>query len=87
MRRYPPRQARAWRGRPNGGSTRAWREQRARILERDGYQCTAIENGERCPVTAPAPLEVHHLTPGHGIEAEDHELVTVCRRHNPRGPQ
>jgi hypothetical protein len=84
VRRYPPLQGRTWRGRPNGGSTRAWRNQRARILARDGYRCTAIEDGERCAITAPAPLEVHHLNPGQGPTADDHELATVCRHHHCR---
>jgi hypothetical protein len=85
VRYYPPRKPpRAWRG-TTGGSTRAWRTQRARILKRDGHRCTHIENGQRCPVRAPARLEAHHLNPGHGLDAPDHELATVCSRHNPRG--
>lgn len=87
MRHYPPRKPpREWRG-TTSGSTRAWRKQRERILARDGYQCTAIliATGERCPVHAPARLEIHHLQPGHGIQAEDHELATRCPTHNPRG--
>ena len=88
MRRYPPTQGRSWRGRPNGGSTRAWRTQRASVLARDGHQCTAIlRTGERCPVHAPARLEIHHMIAGHGIEAPDHLLATRCPKHNPRGPQ
>jgi hypothetical protein len=86
MRWYPPRNAPGtWRG-TTGGSTRQWRNQRARILERDGYRCTHIDgHGERCTVAAPARLEIHHLNPGVGLAAPDHELATVCTQHNPRG--
>jgi hypothetical protein len=65
------------------GSTRAWRTQRLRILERDRHQCTHAEHGQRCPATT--LLEVHHLTGGDVINVPDHQLTTVCRRHNPRG--
>jgi len=85
MRYFPPKTGRTWRGRPNGGSTRAWRNQRERILARDGYRCTHVAHDQRCPVSAPARLETHHLNPGHGPAAEDHELVTSCPAHNPRG--
>ena len=86
MRHFPPRQPpRAWRG-TTGGSTRAWRQQRERVLRRDGYRCTHIDvHGQRCTVTAPARLEVHHVRAGHGIEAPDHELAVRCTKHNPRG--
>ena len=86
MRYFPPRKPPGtWRG-TTGGSTRAWRKQRVRILHRDGYRCTHIDaTGQRCRIAAPAPLEIHHLRPGQGIKAADHELVTVCTRHNPRG--
>ncbi len=85
MRRYPPRGASPWEkdGRKTG-STRAWRAQRARILERDGHRCTFIAaDGVRCTTTA--PLEVHHLYPGPALNVPDNHLATVCRRHNPRG--
>jgi hypothetical protein len=65
------------------GSTRAWRTQRQRILDRDGHQCTHAEHGHRCPATT--LLEIHHLTGGDVIGVPDHELVTRCRKHNPRG--
>ena len=65
------------------GSTRAWRVQRQRILERDGHQCTRRVHGQRCPnITL---LEIHHLTGGSVINVPDHQLATVCRQHNPRG--
>jgi hypothetical protein len=65
------------------GSTRQWRETRARILDRDGHRCMYVADGERCPATA--LLEVHHLVGGSVLNVPDHELVTVCRKHNPRG--
>ena len=53
-------------------------------LARDGQQCVAIlADGSRCPTTA--PLEIHHLKPGLGLAAGDDDLISVCRRHNPRG--
>jgi hypothetical protein len=87
LRYYPPRRpAREWRG-TTGGSTRAWRVQRTRILQRDGYQCTHVDpyTGERCPVHTPARLEIHHLDAGIGLEAPDDRLATRCPSHNPRG--
>jgi 5-methylcytosine-specific restriction endonuclease McrA len=67
-----------------GGSTRAWRRTRARILARDGHQCTyRLDDGTRCP--AITLLEVHHLVPGSTVNVPDNQLVTVCRKHNPRG--
>lgn len=67
------------------GSTREWRKTRARILERNGYRCTVhVRPGERCPETR--LLEVHHLDVGGDVLlAPDDELMTVCRKHNPRG--
>ncbi len=87
MRHFPARKPRGqWRG-TTGGSTRAWRNQRERVLERDGYQCTHIDqHGQRCTTAAPARLEIDHLQPGQGVKAPDHQLTTVCTRHNPRGP-
>ena len=41
------------------GSTRKWREQRARVLERDGFRCTALVGGERCGATS--NLHVDHI--------------------------
>jgi 5-methylcytosine-specific restriction endonuclease McrA len=67
------------------GSTREWRKTRERILARDGYRCTVqVRPGERCPETR--LLEVHHLdVDGDVLLSPDHELATVCRKHNPRG--
>jgi hypothetical protein len=67
-----------------GGGTRAWRVQRARILERDGHRCTHVDAyGQRCHVTE--QLQVHHRIGGHVINVDDSLLVTVCRKHHPRG--
>jgi hypothetical protein len=87
VRHYPPRSRdRKWRG-TTGGSTRAWRKQRERVLERDGHRCTFVDlaTGERCTMAAPARLELHHLFAGYGIDAPDEALATVCTKHNPRG--
>jgi 5-methylcytosine-specific restriction endonuclease McrA len=45
-------QNRAW----AGGSTRQWRTIRARVLNRDGHECTI--RGPRCTITA---TEVDHI--------------------------
>jgi 5-methylcytosine-specific restriction protein A len=67
------------------GSTRRtrlpkdWAWRRARVLERDGYRCTAIEHGHRCPYAA---TDVDHRTPG-----DDHRLANLqalCRWHHAR---
>jgi len=69
-----------------GGSTRAWRNQRPRILARDGYRCThRHEDGTRCAETDPERLEVGHLADGPELVVPDHLLATQCVDHNPRG--
>ena len=67
------------------GSTRQWRKKSERILARDGYHCTVhVLAGERCPETR--LLEVHHIDGGGDVLlVPDSELVTVCRKHDPRG--
>lgn len=54
-----------------------WADVRARILERDGFQCTWVTNGDRC--TEPGN-DVDHRVPGddHG----DDNLQSLCRRHH-----
>ena len=56
----------------------AWRETRDYVLRRDGYRCQA-KIGE-----CEGKLSVHHLMPlRHGGHlTNDHNLVTVCRRHH-----
>jgi 5-methylcytosine-specific restriction endonuclease McrA len=62
---------------PRGGSTRAWRTLRERILARDGHTCVVCG--------APA-TEVDHIMPV-SVDGSDEpaNLRAVCRRHNPRG--
>jgi 5-methylcytosine-specific restriction endonuclease McrA len=51
-----------------------WKEQRARIIQRDqGCAYCRIQ-------TDTHPLEVHHLT--NNDRPADRELVTLCRRHH-----
>jgi 5-methylcytosine-specific restriction endonuclease McrA len=50
----------------------AWREQRQRILNRDGNACIYCGTSER--------LEVHHLTDTDN--PLDAQLVTLCYRHH-----
>jgi 5-methylcytosine-specific restriction endonuclease McrA len=68
----------AWRG-----STRRyrlppdWKKRRQVVLARDGYRCTWVENGVRCPRPA---TDVDHIRPG-----DDHSLTnlrSLCRQHH-----
>lgn len=63
--------SKAWKG----GSTRAWREKRARVLARDGYRCRVQVAGV-C-VGFSVPMHVHHLD---GKRNGDNEsrLVASC---------
>lgn len=58
-----------WGGR---GSTRRWRQTRARTLARDGYTCRI--KGPRCTTVA---TEVHHIR-GRGVSEQDRDLVAAC---------
>jgi 5-methylcytosine-specific restriction endonuclease McrA len=51
-----------------------WKEQRARIIRRDGGCVYCGSNGST------RPLEVHHLTTS--TRPMDRELVTLCYRHH-----
>ena len=56
-----------------------WQRRRRLVLERDGYRCTELTDGERC--TEPA-TDVDHRTPG-----DDHSLPNLralCRWHHAR---
>jgi len=65
------------------GSSRAWRELRAYVLARDGRRCTAVEGGQRCPVTA--GLEVDHVVAlADGGSNRAANLTTLCREHHRR---
>lgn len=65
------------------GSTRRhhlphnWPAIRARILTRDGYQCTWTEHGDRCPNPA---TDVDHIVPGN--DHRDQNLRSLCRYHH-----
>lgn len=65
----------------------AWRAQRKRVLERDGYRCVRVEGGERCGYTkADGPLIANHrrYSP-HGLErTPDSDIETLCPHHNAR---
>lgn len=52
----------------------AWKEQRRRILRRDGGCVYCGNQGD------PKPLEVHHLT--ESTRPMDREVVTLCYRHH-----
>lgn len=63
----------------SGGSTRAWRKIRARVLARDQRSCRLRLPG--CTATA---TQVHHT---HGVKATGHDeryLVAVCQPCNLR---
>lgn len=63
-----------------GGSTRAWRKIRARVLHRDGYQCQLRLAG----CTRTAPLRGGHVHHTHGKKYGDDPrfLVAACRNCN-----
>ena len=66
----------SWRTTPR---PRGWKKIRARIFKRDGYQCTWIENGVRCPA---AGTDCDHID-----DPEDHSdanLRTLCGPHHRR---
>jgi 5-methylcytosine-specific restriction protein A len=67
--------------RPGRGSTRRWRQTRARILKRDGYRCTFMDGSDRCETTD--DLEVHHiLEVQFGGTDDDWNLRTLCATHH-----
>lgn len=63
-----------------------WRQQKARIHERDGWQCTAtLADGSRCPYTkADGPLHGHHERyHPRGIRyTKDQHIRTLCPGHH-----
>jgi 5-methylcytosine-specific restriction endonuclease McrA len=62
-----------------GGSTRAWRRTRARVLARDGYRCRLRLEG--CTGQAEC---VHHVH-GRGVTGDDERfLVASCTNCNLR---
>lgn len=60
----------SWQGK---GSTRAWRQARLRVLERDGHACQL--QGPNCQGRA---TEVHHVQ-GRGVSEADRDLLASCR--------
>ena len=64
-----------------------WRQQKRRVHERDGWQCTTLEDGIRCSYRkGDGPLHAHHEKyHPRGIEkTPDHHIHTVCPRHHDR---
>jgi 5-methylcytosine-specific restriction enzyme A len=63
-------------------ASKEWRALRAQALKRDGYQCTVIEQGARCPNAAGI---VHHVRERRDGGA-DHldNLRSVCGIHHAR---
>lgn len=54
-----------------------WPSIRKRVLRRDGYRCTEVENGVRCVAKA---TDVDHVRPG-----DDHResnLTSLCGDHH-----
>jgi len=51
-------------------SSEVWRRKRARVIERDGFQCTQCRNTES--------LQVHHLTYRYIGRERLCDLVTLC---------
>lgn len=65
-----------------------WRQQKARVHERDGYRCTEHDrDGVRCAYTkADGPLHAHHdRYHPRGIQyTPDKHIRTVCPAHHDR---
>lgn len=65
------------------GSTRKqrlpgnWRSIRRRVLERDGFRCTWVQGGQRCPEPA---TDVDHIRPEGGDDEEN--LQSLCNPHH-----
>jgi hypothetical protein len=60
-------------------SSAGWGRLRAQILERDGHQCQAIVNGQRCGSTE--ELECCHLD-GNWQNDVPRNLTIMCRPHH-----
>ena len=61
--------------------SQAWRSFRPLILERDGYRCTWIENGERCPRRAPVVDHIVARRDG-GADLDPANCRSLCRQHD-----
>ncbi|MDH2392330.1 HNH endonuclease signature motif containing protein [Streptomyces sp. HNM0663] len=64
----------AWRTTPR---PRGWKTLRAQALERDGQQCTWVEDGQRC---AQAGTDADHI--GDPTDHSLSNLRTLCRYHH-----
>lgn len=60
----------------------AWRTQRKRVLDRDGWACTACGKDLHGSDATVDHVEAIALNPGRTYL--DHELVAMCRRCNSR---
>jgi 5-methylcytosine-specific restriction endonuclease McrA len=61
--------------------SRAWREFRVLILERDRYQCTWVENGQRC--TRRAVVVDHSVARRDGgADLDPSNCRSLCRQHD-----
>lgn len=59
---------------------KGWKKLRLSILERDGWQCTRVEDGKRCLKYA---TEVDHLTPhSQGGTEDPSNLASLCPTHH-----
>lgn len=56
-----------------------WPTIRRRVLERDGWRCTAVTDGQRCTNRA---NQVDHITRGAGDH--DSNLASLCAHHHAR---
>jgi hypothetical protein len=76
-----------------GGSTRAWRELRRFVLDRDGWRCRMLEDdGHTCGRALRSnssdprhQATVQHLDPigqGHALLPDPSRLVAACATHN-----
>lgn len=60
-----------------------WRAFRVLILERDGYQCTWVENDKRC--TRRAVVVAHIVAQRHGgADLDPNNCRSLCRQHDAR---
>lgn len=54
-----------------------WKQRRRRVLERDGYRCTRIVEGGRCPKRA---TDVDHIE--RGDDHRESNLASLCKKHH-----